>query len=92
MKLLRDGGWRQGSLLCGLFVLGFFVRPKLEDKERQEEAILQSRLDWTIVRQLRYTDEPRRGDYRMIGDGGGRVGKTSCWISLTTAPTSARRS
>jgi uncharacterized protein YbjT (DUF2867 family) len=63
--------------LCELFVLGFFVRPKLENKERQEEAILRSRLDWTIVRPLRYTDEPRRGEYRMIGDGGGRVGKPS---------------
>ena len=29
------------------------------------------------MRPLRYTDEPRRGDYRMIGDGGGRVGKPS---------------
>ena len=70
-----DSGRRHGSLFYRLFVLGFFVRPMLEDKERQEEVIRGSRLDWTIVRPPRYTNEPQSGDYRMIGDGGGRVGK-----------------
>ena len=46
----------------------------LEDKERQEEVIRRSSLDWTIVRPPRYTDEPEGGDYRVIADGG-RVGK-----------------
>ena len=70
-----DSGRRHGSLLYRLFVLGFFVRPMLEDKERQEEVIRGSRLDWTIVRPPRYTDEPRRGHYQVIAGGGGRVGK-----------------
>ena len=70
-----DSGRRHGSLFYRLFVLGFFVRPMLEDKERQEEAIRRSGLDWTIVRPPRYTDEPEGGDYRMIADGGGRLGK-----------------
>jgi len=66
---------RHGSLFYMLFVLGFFVRPMLEDKERQEEVIRRSSLDWTIVRPPRYTDEPASGDYRVIADGGGRIGK-----------------
>ena len=70
-----DSGRRHGSLFYRLFVLGFFVRPMLEDKEHQEEVIRGSRLDWTIVRPPRYTNEPRSGAYRVIGDGGGRVGK-----------------
>ena len=67
-------GRRHGSPFYRLFVLGFIVRPMLEDKERQEEVIRRSSLDWTIVRPPRYTDEPEGGDYRVIADGG-RVGK-----------------
>jgi putative NADH-flavin reductase len=70
-----EGGRRHGSLFYRLFVLGFFVKPMLEDKERQEEVIRRSRLDWTVVRPPHYTDEPESGDYRVITDGGGRVGK-----------------
>jgi hypothetical protein len=70
-----DSGRRHGSLFYRFFVLKFFVRPMLEDKERQEEVIRRSSLDWTIVRPPRYTDKPRRGDYRVIGDGKGKVGK-----------------
>ncbi|MDQ3865078.1 MAG: NAD(P)H-binding protein, partial [Actinomycetota bacterium] len=53
-----DSGRRHGSLFYRLFVLGFFVKPMLEDKERQEEVITRSRLDWTIVRPPRYTGKP----------------------------------
>jgi putative NADH-flavin reductase len=70
-----DSGQRHGSLFYRLFVLGFFVKPMLEDKERQEEVIRGSRLDWTIVRPPRYTNEPKSGGYRVIGEGEGRVGK-----------------
>jgi len=70
-----ESGKRHGSLFYRHFVLGFMVRPMLEDKERQEEAIRGSRLDWTIVRPPRYTDESPSGDYRVIADGEGRVGK-----------------
>jgi uncharacterized protein YbjT (DUF2867 family) len=31
----------------------------LKEKERQEEVIKRSPLDWTIVRPPRYTDKPR---------------------------------
>ena len=36
-----------------------------DDKERQEEAIKQSDLDWVIVRPARLTDEPAKGEYRV---------------------------
>lgn len=70
-----ESGRRHGSLFYRLFVLGFVVRPMLEDKEHQEEVIRRSRLEWTIVRPPRYTDEPRGSAYQVIAEGGGRVGK-----------------
>jgi putative NADH-flavin reductase len=69
-----DSG-RHGSLFYKLFVLGYFVKHMLEDKERQEVVIRQSGLEWTIVRPPRYTDEPESGNYRVITDSGGRIGK-----------------
>src|SRR5215210_7473798 len=39
-----DSGRRHASLFYRLFVLGFIVRPMLEDKERQEEMIRTSNL------------------------------------------------
>ena len=70
-----DSGRRHGSLFYRLFVPGFFVRPMLENKQGREEMIRGGGLAWTIGRPPRYTDEPRRCDYRVIGEGGGRVGK-----------------
>jgi putative NADH-flavin reductase len=43
----------------------FVVRNVYEDKERQEEAIKQSDLEWVIVRPARLTDEPARGEYKV---------------------------
>ena len=71
----NDSGRRHGNPFYRLFVLGFVVRPMLEDKEHQEEVIRRSNLEWTIVRPPRYTDEPRGGGYQIIADGGARVGK-----------------
>jgi putative NADH-flavin reductase len=42
------------------------VRNVYEDKERQEEAIEQSDLDWVIVRPAQLTDEPARGEYSVF--------------------------
>ena len=44
----------------------FVVRNVYEDKERQEEAIEQSDLEWVIVRPAQLTDEPARGEYRVF--------------------------
>src|SRR4030095_15088985 len=43
----------------------FVVKNVYEDKERQEEAIKQSDLDWVIVRPARLTDKPAKGEYRV---------------------------
>jgi putative NADH-flavin reductase len=53
----------------------FVVKNVYEDKERQEEAIKQSDLDWVIVRPARLTDEPARGKYRVFL-GGSYTAKT----------------
>jgi putative NADH-flavin reductase len=44
----------------------FVVKNVYEDKERQEEAIKQSDLDWVIVRPAQLTDEPARGEYSVF--------------------------
>jgi putative NADH-flavin reductase len=41
------------------------VRNVYEDKERQEEAIEQSDLEWVIVRPAQLTDEPAKGEYKV---------------------------
>jgi putative NADH-flavin reductase len=43
----------------------FVVNYIYDDKERQEEAIKQSDLDWVIVRPARLTDEPAKGEYNV---------------------------
>ena len=47
----------------------FVVKNVYEDKERQEEAIKQSDLDWVIVRPARLTDEPAKGKYNVFSRG-----------------------
>ncbi len=65
---------RHGTFFYRTFILGFLVKPMLEDKERQEQVIRRSNLEWVIVRPPRFTDEPARSDYRVILDGPGVVG------------------
>ena len=44
----------------------FVVKNVYEDKERQEEEIKRSDLDWVIVRPARLTDGPAKGKYRIF--------------------------
>jgi putative NADH-flavin reductase len=44
----------------------FVVKNVYEDKERQEEAIEQSDLEWVIVRPAQLTDESPRGEYSVF--------------------------
>ena len=44
----------------------FVVKNVYEDKERQEEAIKQSDLEWVIVRPAQLTDEPATGEYSVF--------------------------
>ena len=51
------------GFLYDRIILPFVVKNIYEDKNRQEEAIKQSDLDWVIVRPARLTDEPAKGEY-----------------------------
>ncbi|WP_019506199.1 NAD(P)-dependent oxidoreductase [Pleurocapsa sp. PCC 7319] len=46
------------------------------DKNRQEQEVMQSDLDWTIVRPTELTDEPESGDYRVLVNLEGKKAKT----------------
>jgi len=48
--------------------LWVLIREHLEDKEKMEEAIRSSGLDWTIVRPTILTDGPRTGAYKVGPD------------------------
>jgi putative NADH-flavin reductase len=63
------------GFLYDRIILPFVVKNIYEDKERQEEAIKQSDLDWVIVRPARLTDEPAKGEYRVFL-GGSYTAKT----------------
>src|SRR5436305_13735022 len=60
-----DGEWREGPYLP--IILPFFpkVKAMFADKVLQEHEILQSDLDWIIVRPAKLTDGPRTGEYRV---------------------------
>ena len=55
----------------------FVVKNVYEDKERQEEAIKHSDLDWVIVRPARLTDEPAKGKYSVFLGGSYTAAKIS---------------
>jgi hypothetical protein len=63
------------GFLYDRIILPFVVKNVYEDKDRQEEAIRQSDLDWVIVRPARLTDEPAKGKYRVFL-GGSYTAKT----------------
>lgn len=69
-----DGEWREVPYLP--LILPFFpkVKAMFADKVLQEKEILNSDLDWIIVRPAKLTDGPRTGEYKvhnplMIGPG-----------------------
>jgi uncharacterized protein YbjT (DUF2867 family) len=49
------------------------LREHMADKERQEQALRQSGLDWTIVQPVGLVDQPITGHYRADRDG--QIGK-----------------
>ena len=63
------------GFLYDRIILPFVVKNIYEDKNRQEEAIKQSDLDWVIVRPARLTDEPAKGEYGVYL-GGSYTAKT----------------
>jgi putative NADH-flavin reductase len=54
------------GFLYDRIILPFVLKNVYEDKDRQEDAIKQSDLDWVIVRPARLTDEPAKGEYRIF--------------------------
>ena len=60
-----DGEWREVPYLP--IILPFFpkVKAMFADKVLQEHEILQSDLDWIIVRPAKLTDGPRMGEYKV---------------------------
>jgi putative NADH-flavin reductase len=54
------------GFLYDRIILPFIVKNVYEDKERQEEAIKRSNLEWVIVRPAQLTDEPAKGEYRVF--------------------------
>ena len=46
------------------------------DKNRQEKEVMQSNLDWIIVRPTELTDKPESGNYRVLTDLEGKKAKT----------------
>jgi putative NADH-flavin reductase len=45
-------------------MFGLLLRPAYADHVRQEEFVMQSDLDWTIIRPAAFTDGPHTGEYR----------------------------
>ncbi len=58
----------QGSLLARI-LQSFLLKHVLADKDRQEEAIKASGLDWTILRPPQLTDEPAIRDDLVVWSG-----------------------
>lgn len=56
--------WGRLGLYYTLFVIPFIIFFYFRDKERQEQLIKDSRLDWVIVRPGQLTNGRRRGVYR----------------------------
>jgi hypothetical protein len=65
----------QGGFVHHWLIVPFFLRWVYADKERQEQAIRQSGLDWIVVRPSRLVEAPRGGSYRVALDGRTVLGK-----------------
>jgi uncharacterized protein YbjT (DUF2867 family) len=57
-----------GGFFFDRLFLPLMLRKVYEDKDRQEDVIRASALDWTIVRPTVLNDKPARGDVRALTD------------------------
>ncbi|MEH2416717.1 NAD(P)-dependent oxidoreductase [Nostoc sp.] len=57
-----------GGLLYDKLILPLILRRIYDDKDRQEAEIRQSNLDWVIVRPGILTNDPAKGNYRVLTD------------------------
>ena len=58
-----------GGFLYDRVLLPFVVRNQYADKDRQEEIVRRSGLEWVIVRPARLTDESATGEYQVFLSG-----------------------
>lgn len=58
----------QAGFFFGKIVVPLVFKGLFEDKERQENVLRQSNLDWVIVRPARLTNGPKQGKYRAATD------------------------
>jgi putative NADH-flavin reductase len=58
-----------GGFLYDRVLLPFVVRNQYEDKDRQEEIVRRSGLEWVIVRPARLTNESATGEYQVFLSG-----------------------
>jgi len=65
-----------GGFFFDRLLLSLMLRKVYEDKDRQEDAIRGSTLDWTIVRPTVLNDKPGRGGIRALTDLSGVHGGT----------------
>lgn len=67
-----------GGFLYDKLILPLVLKRIYDDKDRQEAEIRQSNLDWVIVRPGLLTNDPAKGNYRVLTDlAGVTVGKIS---------------
>jgi putative NADH-flavin reductase len=62
-----------GGFLYDSIFKPLFLRTIYDDKDREEEIIMASSIDWLIVRPAGLTNGPRTGKYRVITDLEGSV-------------------
>ncbi|WP_348630730.1 NAD(P)H-binding protein [Mesorhizobium sp. M8A.F.Ca.ET.208.01.1.1] len=65
-----------GGFFFDRLLLPLMLRKVYEDKDRQEDAIRGSTLDWTIVRPMVLNDKPARGRIKAVTDLSGVHGGT----------------
>ena len=65
-----------GGFFFDRLFLPLMLRKVYEDKDRQEDAIRASKLDWTIVRPTVLNDKPARGGIKALTDLSGVHGGT----------------
>lgn len=67
-----------GGFLYDKLILPLVLKRIYDDKDRQEAEIRQSNLDWVIVRPGLLTNDPAKGNYRVLTDlAGVTAGKIS---------------
>lgn len=52
-----------------------FLKAAMEEHERQEKILVESGLEWTLVRPTGLTNDARTGDYKIGSSGRGRISR-----------------